>query len=105
LLNQRLAQHPSVLLAQRDSPESFFKKRLAIVNSPITWSRFSICPCHVTVHGNHAGVGVDCGLFGFGWAQAAVGTAAAVAVDGVAAFIDAIGADGFRMMGFPDVGA
>jgi len=32
-------------------------------------------------------------------------TAAAVAVDGVAAFIDAIGADGFGMKGFPDVGA
>src|SRR6185369_631134 len=35
--------HLATLHAQTDWPESFFKMRLAIVYSPITWSRFSIC--------------------------------------------------------------
>ncbi len=35
--------HATVLHAQWDWPESFSKIRLAIVYSPITWSRFSIC--------------------------------------------------------------
>src|SRR4051794_18250764 len=35
--------HTARLRVQGDWPESFFKTRLAIVSSPMTWSRFSIC--------------------------------------------------------------
>src|SRR5581483_10362363 len=36
LVFQRVANHATVLRAQGDWPESFFKMRLAIVSSPIT---------------------------------------------------------------------
>src|ERR1700730_3817422 len=37
-----LRDHTTRVRVQGDWPESFFKTRLAIVSSPMTWSRFSI---------------------------------------------------------------